>query len=263
MLIPCPFIDLHWSESEKMYCDLGVNSDGGVKTSESFYYLLIFLLDESDHVCHKGYLSLFPFMLELLPATSPHLGHILDLVHDPEHLWSSYGIRSLSASHPEFGKGENYWKGPIWMQINYLVLRALHNVRWLLSCFKLPFILILFLLQTYTVQEGPYQAKAQTIYKELRRNVVDNVVKVRCLPMKTLFFFLKQFKSGIRTYWICMGTIRCYYRRRTKKVCYFFMPFVVWTFLYLYCSLWSHPFTGWTSLTALSEFNHLLPLRLS
>lgn len=37
-----------------------------------------------------------------------------------------------------------------------------------------------FLLQTYAAQEGPYQAKAQTIYKELRRNVVDNVVKVGC-----------------------------------------------------------------------------------
>jgi hypothetical protein len=58
-----------------------------------------------------------------------------------------------------------------------------------LSCFKQPFILILFLLQTYGAQEGPYQAKAQTIYKELRRNVVDNVVKVGCpLFMKTLFF---------------------------------------------------------------------------
>ena len=125
-------------------------------------------------------MSLIPFILELLPPTSPHLEHIFNLVHDPEHLWSPYGIRSLSASHPEFGKGENYWRGAIWIQINYLALRALHNVRWLLSCFKPPFILMLFLPQTYAAQEGPYQAKAQTIYKELRRNVVDNVVKVGC-----------------------------------------------------------------------------------
>ena len=84
--------------------------------------------DESIFVCDKGYLSLFPFLLELLPADSPHLGHILDLVKDPEHLWSPYGIRSLSASHPQFGKGENYWKGPIWIQMNYLALRALKKV---------------------------------------------------------------------------------------------------------------------------------------
>jgi len=68
-------------------------------------------------------------MLELLPPTSPHLEHILDLLYDPKHLWSSFGIRSLSASHPDFGQGENYWKGPIWIQMNYLTLRALYKVR--------------------------------------------------------------------------------------------------------------------------------------
>ncbi|KAF8892637.1 glycoside hydrolase family 63 protein [Infundibulicybe gibba] len=102
--------DLHWSESEQMYCDVNVDDD-----------------DESYHVCHKGYLSLFPFMLSLLPPTSPHLGAILDLLRDPNHLWSPYGLRSLSASHPEFGQGENYWKGPIWVQMNYLALSALHK----------------------------------------------------------------------------------------------------------------------------------------
>ncbi|KAA1471225.1 glycoside hydrolase [Dentipellis sp. KUC8613] len=132
--------DLHWDEEEQMYCDANVNDE-----------------DESYHVCHRGYLSLFPFMLSLLPSDSPHLGAILDLVSDPNHLWSSYGIRSLSASHPEFGQGENYWKGPIWMQMNYLVLSALHT--------------------KYAAEEGPYQAQAQKIYKELRQNVIDNVHK--------------------------------------------------------------------------------------
>jgi glycogen debranching enzyme len=75
-----------------------------------------------------GYLSLFPFLLELLPPDSPHLGAILDVLRDPEQLWSQYGLRSLSKSHPDFGQGENYWRGPIWVQMNYLALRALHNV---------------------------------------------------------------------------------------------------------------------------------------
>jgi len=34
------------------------------------------------------------------------------------------------------------------------------------------------IFQTYMVHEGPYQDKAKQIYKELRKNVVDNVVKV-------------------------------------------------------------------------------------
>lgn len=86
------------------------------------------LTEESYHICHKGYLSLFPFLLELLPADSPHLSAILDILHDPDHLWSLYGLRSLSKSHPDFGQGENYWRGSIWVQMNYLALRALYNV---------------------------------------------------------------------------------------------------------------------------------------
>ena len=112
-----------------MYCDADVNDDG---TIHHFLSHLTYIhhspLDESYHVCHKGYLSLFPFLLGLLPSDSPHLGAILDMLRDPEHLWSPYGLRSLSASHSEFGQGENYWKGPIWVQMNYLALRALYTV---------------------------------------------------------------------------------------------------------------------------------------
>ncbi|KAJ3546770.1 hypothetical protein NMY22_g1929 [Coprinellus aureogranulatus] len=166
--------DLHWNEEQQMYCDANVNED-----------------EESYHVCHKGYLSLFPFLHSLLPSDSPHLGAILDLMRDPEHLWSPYGLRSLSASHPEFGKGENYWKGPIWIQMNYLALSALHK--------------------KYAVEPGPYQEKAKEIYKELRRNVVDNVVK-----------------EYERT-----GYVWEQYDPLTGE------------------GKRSHPFTGWTSLTAL------------
>ncbi|KAI0033259.1 glycoside hydrolase [Vararia minispora EC-137] len=130
-------VDLYWSEEEQMYCDVGVSDE-----------------DESQHVCHKGYLSLFPLMLELLPVDSPHVGSILELLHDPNHLWSPYGIRSLSASHPEFGQGENYWKGPIWVQMNYLVLRALYK--------------------TYAAEEGPFREISKTIYSQLRQNIISN-----------------------------------------------------------------------------------------
>ncbi len=32
-----------------------------------------------------------------------------------------------SCADPLFGKDENYWKGPIWININYMILAALHN----------------------------------------------------------------------------------------------------------------------------------------
>lgn len=67
-------------------------------------------------------------LLGLLDPSSPNLGKIFDLVEDPDRLWSDYGIRSLSKDHPLFGKGENYWRGPIWMPFNYMALSSLYKV---------------------------------------------------------------------------------------------------------------------------------------
>ncbi|GJJ12478.1 hypothetical protein Clacol_006720 [Clathrus columnatus] len=113
--------------------------------------------DESYHVCNKGYLSLFPLMLGLLSPDSPHVEAILDMLSSPDHLWSNYGIRSLSAAHPSFGKDENYWRGPIWIPMNYMVLRSLHTI--------------------YNVQPGPYQQQSRDIYTQLRANIIQNVFK--------------------------------------------------------------------------------------
>lgn len=129
--------DLHWSEQHKMYCDASVDEN-----------------DQSYHVCHAGYVSLFPFMLELLEPDSPHLGHVLDLLSDPDQLWSAYGIRSLSPKDQLFGQGDNYWRGPVWVHMSYLSLRALRN--------------------KYATTSGPHQQKAREIYEKLRNNVVNN-----------------------------------------------------------------------------------------
>lgn len=129
---------LHWSEEHQTYCDLTVDD-----------------YEESIHVCHKGYISIFPFLVgDIITPDSPRLKPILDLIADPDHLWSPYGIRSLSTSDIFFGEEENYWRGPIWININYLVLRRL------LEYAKVP---------------GPYQGQARRMYLDLRRNVVENV----------------------------------------------------------------------------------------
>ncbi|MCJ8748999.1 hypothetical protein PDJAM_G00171070 [Pangasius djambal] len=49
-----------------------------------------------------------------------------------------------------------YWRGAIWININYLALRALHH---------------------YSSIEGPYQEKAADLYQELRTNVINNIYK--------------------------------------------------------------------------------------
>ena len=107
--------DLHWSEKDKAYCDATIDA-----------------YEEHVHVCHKGYLSLFPFMTGLVPSDSPKLGHILDLIGDSEELWSDYGIRSLSKKDELYGTDENYWRSPVWMNMNFLILKNLRVSRMVL-----------------------------------------------------------------------------------------------------------------------------------
>jgi mannosyl-oligosaccharide glucosidase len=72
--------------------------------------------------------SIFPLLLGLVPRDSPHLAALLDMISDPAHLWSDYGLRSLSKSDPYYSQGENYWRGPIWINMNYLALSSLYKV---------------------------------------------------------------------------------------------------------------------------------------
>jgi len=111
------------------------------------------------HVGHVGYVTLFPFLFGLISVDSPHLGHILDLMEDPKILKTSFGLRSLSASDPFYETGENYWRGSIWINMNYLVLRALHRY--------------------YSFgAENPYTERARNLYNTLRRNIISNVYRV-------------------------------------------------------------------------------------
>lgn len=50
------------------------------------------------------------------------------MISDPAHLWSDYGLRSLSKSDEYYSQGENYWRGPIWINMNYLALSSLYKV---------------------------------------------------------------------------------------------------------------------------------------
>ncbi|KAF2002759.1 glycoside hydrolase family 63 protein [Amniculicola lignicola CBS 123094] len=129
---------VHWSENEQTYCDAHV-------WESSHWY-----------VCQKGYISLFPFLTGFIGAKHPHLNATLDLITDPGHLWTPYGIRSLSPVSTDYGTGGNYWKSPIWININYLIIERLLDL---------------------ATQSGPFQHRCQNIYRNLRKNVVENVHK--------------------------------------------------------------------------------------
>jgi mannosyl-oligosaccharide glucosidase len=139
---------IHWSAGNKTYCDTIV-----VGNSREF-------------VCEKGYVSLFPFILGLVEPSDPHFGDFLDLISDEAELWTPFGIRSLSRKSAYYGKDENYWRGPIWININYLIIERLLEV-----CIKNS-------LVESTVNAGEeHQQRACQLYASLRRNVVNTVFK--------------------------------------------------------------------------------------
>lgn len=108
-----------------------------------------------------GYVSLFPFLLQILDPASPKLEKILKDLKDPERLWSEYGLRSLSKSDFLYKKYNTehdapYWRGAIWININYLAVRALNY---------------------YASNTGPYQSMAKDIYTDLRSNLFSNIFR--------------------------------------------------------------------------------------
>ncbi|KAK9451936.1 glycoside hydrolase [Limtongia smithiae] len=98
---------VHWDASRQMYCDLAWDPE----------------TEDRVHECHEGYVSFLPFMVGLVPPEK--VGGMVMALRDEGGVWSPYGVRSLSRRDAAFGQGENYWRGSIWVHMNYLVLQAL------------------------------------------------------------------------------------------------------------------------------------------
>lgn len=80
----------------------------------------------------RRYVSLFPLLMQLLPADAPALGALLAGLEDPDRLWTPQGLRSLSADSSLYRKYNTehdapYWRGPVWLNVNYLALAALKH----------------------------------------------------------------------------------------------------------------------------------------
>ncbi|KFK44494.1 hypothetical protein AALP_AA1G264500 [Arabis alpina] len=112
-------------------------------------------------VPHIGYVSFFPFMFRIIPPDSSILDKQLDLISNKSIVWSDYGLLSLGKTSSLYMKYNTeheapYWRGAIWMNMNYMILSSLHH---------------------YSIVDGPYSDKARTIYEELRSNLIRNVVR--------------------------------------------------------------------------------------
>ncbi|CAM6105240.1 unnamed protein product [Calypogeia fissa] len=111
-------------------------------------------------VPHFGYVSFFPFAMQVIPHDSPIIGHHLEMLHNYQLLWTDYGLRSLATDSSIYMKRNTehdapYWRGPIWISMNYLILSALHD---------------------YATVDGPYRKTAAIIYPQLRQNLIKNIV---------------------------------------------------------------------------------------
>ncbi|XP_064304785.1 mannosyl-oligosaccharide glucosidase [Phalacrocorax carbo] len=108
-----------------------------------------------------GYVSLFPLLLQLLQPDSPRLPAVLDAMRSEQQLWTPFGLRSLARDSPLYMRRNTqhdppYWRGAVWVNINYLALRALRG---------------------YAEAEGPQRERAAELYRELRQNLVANLYR--------------------------------------------------------------------------------------
>ncbi|CAH2038653.1 unnamed protein product [Thlaspi arvense] len=112
-------------------------------------------------VPHVGYVSLFPLISKIIPPKSQILDQQLTLILDEDKLWSHYGLLSLSKESslymiPNATDQTPYWRGPIWINLNYLILASLYH---------------------YSKEDGPYSIRARDTYTRLRKNLISNVVR--------------------------------------------------------------------------------------
>ncbi|XP_043919946.1 mannosyl-oligosaccharide glucosidase [Protopterus annectens] len=168
--------ELHWSEDLKIFADYGNHTPAVVLEREKIFIQpgqqkafhpsprlvrVVRRQPKLQYVGAFGYVSLFPFLLQLLPPDSPKLEKTFRDMRMEKKLWTPYGLRSLSKSSPLYMKHNTehdgpYWRGAIWININYLAVRALYH---------------------YSKIEGPYKQMAASLYQELRTNVITNVYR--------------------------------------------------------------------------------------
>ncbi|KAJ9459384.1 Mannosyl-oligosaccharide glucosidase GCS1 [Diplonema papillatum] len=104
----------HWDADKRRFADVSgcpPKADGKVPPK---------------HVSFVGYVTLFPLLCGALDPAA-HKEEILSTIALAEkELLTEYGLRSLSASSlKRVKKHDNYWTGPIWLNINYMFVRAI------------------------------------------------------------------------------------------------------------------------------------------
>jgi mannosyl-oligosaccharide glucosidase len=139
-------LEAHWNEEEEVFCDIGLPREAVPGTPA---------YDTVTQVCHVGYVSLMPFFLRLVHPRSPKLLGLMHVIANDRHVWSNYGLRSLSASDKLFATKEDYWRNSVWINMNYLAVSS---------------------LQFYSQVESDFASRAGRLSELIAHNVVNNIV---------------------------------------------------------------------------------------
>ncbi|CAI5536063.1 unnamed protein product, partial [Closterium sp. Naga37s-1] len=164
--------ELHWDGRRQRYADYGNHTDKvRLEVVEEVDPVTYSVRREQRRVVkgsptlrfvpHFGYVSLFPLLLRLIPPHASELGQQLEALREEKLLWTPFGLRSLATTSTLYMRRNTehdppYWRGPVWININYLALSA---------------------LRFYSTQAGPNSARAAELYRELRYNLVRNIVE--------------------------------------------------------------------------------------
>ncbi|KAG1664563.1 Mannosyl-oligosaccharide glucosidase [Nymphon striatum] len=164
---------VHWSEEHQRYLDFGLHTEDvklyrpqnppkpGQRPQKLPKIRQVGQKPKLQFVNSFGYVSLFPFLLQIIKPDSPKLEKIFSDITNRDFLWTNYGLRSLSKDSSIYMKRNTehdppYWRAPVWININFLAVRALHY---------------------YSTTPGPYKDRAAEIYQALRSNIIKNMVK--------------------------------------------------------------------------------------
>ena len=148
-------LEEHWSEKDGTWYDIGVDRAEHIDPQTG----RVLRLAAPAHVEHFGYVGLFPFLLKIVDTSNTkRLIRVMNNMLEPHLLWSQYGLRSLSRLDMFFGKEEDYWRGKIWLNINYLALRSLHYY-------------------SINAKSNDVRILASEVHGKLRKNLIDNLYK--------------------------------------------------------------------------------------
>lgn len=143
--------------------DMSIDDDFSVKMMNSF----------STHI---GIVNFFPLMFGLI-EDEDQVKTTLKVLGDPDFMLGRSGIRSLSKSDQFYLHSSNYWRGAIWINVNFLVLRGLQKYYMGATGLKEVFNPLSIQTSTSSISDSNSFDTAKALYEEIRHRLIDSIYK--------------------------------------------------------------------------------------